>query len=269
VERLADDCLDRFYDDVEAVVDDLLAHATKPILNLEAWITSRLTAATVNGHRRLRGQRGALQRPRMPAWLADELGHDEWLITLGIDILVWVGITTTAGTGVWPIDAWAQRRAAITGDCSASDPATVVGEVDLVLSRMRRHPSWYATYVETPLGRKQAPVVSVWASDAGGEPTLTPLSLSDPHEPEDANLTCLAAAAVQAMAARISGGEEAASVVVDVVNAVFGSDVAPAGLDRSPHDGPTYDERLSVCLADRATVDRIVATVLGILADGG
>src|SRR5687767_13782250 len=46
VHRLADACLDRFYDDVEAVVEDLLAHATTKILNAEGWITMRLRPAT-------------------------------------------------------------------------------------------------------------------------------------------------------------------------------------------------------------------------------
>jgi hypothetical protein len=269
VHQLSDDCLDRFYDDVEAVVDDLLIHATTPIRNLEAWIASRLTAATVNGHRRLRGQRGALQRPRIPAWLAAELDQDPWLTTLSTEILIWVGVTTTAGTGVWPIDAWAERRAAVTGDWSASDPATVSREVDFVLSRMQRHQSWYIAYVETPLGRKQAPVVSTRTNDAGWEPASQPLSLRDPDEPEDAHLTRLAATAVRAIEARISSGEEAADAVVDVIEAVFGSGTATVDLDRSPYEVPIVEERLAARLTDRATVDRIVAAVLGILAEGG
>jgi hypothetical protein len=56
VSNMADECLDRFHDDVEFVVEDLLAHARQPIHHLEAWIAARLTAATVDGHRRLRGR---------------------------------------------------------------------------------------------------------------------------------------------------------------------------------------------------------------------
>src|SRR5262249_43056826 len=48
VRHLADDCLDRFEDDVEAVVHDVMRFAHKPINNLEAWIGSRLNAATVD-----------------------------------------------------------------------------------------------------------------------------------------------------------------------------------------------------------------------------
>src|SRR4051794_28014936 len=36
--HLTDDCLDRFEDDVEAVVHDVVRYARKPIENLEAWI---------------------------------------------------------------------------------------------------------------------------------------------------------------------------------------------------------------------------------------
>src|SRR5687767_12448455 len=58
VDRLADGCLDRFYDDVEAVVHDLLTHSTTRIANAEGWITSRLRAVTIDAHRRRRGARG-------------------------------------------------------------------------------------------------------------------------------------------------------------------------------------------------------------------
>jgi hypothetical protein len=264
VHRLADDCLDRFYDDVEAVVDDLLVHATKPIGNLEAWIGSRLNAATVNGHRRLRGRRGALQRPRIPGWLAADLGHDRWLTTLATEILVWVGIAATAGTGVWPVDGWAQRRAAVTGDWQGSDPVTIASDVETVLAAMRRRPTWYLSYVETPLGRKHAPVASVPWANFGAEP---PLSLAEPDGPEDARLNDLAAAAVQAIGLRIGRGEDVASVVVDVVATVFRGDRLHDEIDRPPHAAPAYDERVSLRLADQSTVDRIVSTVLDILAE--
>jgi hypothetical protein len=52
VTKLADGCLDRFYDDVEAVVDDLLTHSRTRINNPEGWITSRLKAVTIDAHRR-------------------------------------------------------------------------------------------------------------------------------------------------------------------------------------------------------------------------
>src|SRR5205823_15053751 len=116
VRRLADECLDRFEDDVEAVVYDVLTHADRPIRQLEAWVSSRLRAATVNHHRAVRGERGALQRPRLPRWLAAGLGHDRWLEELALQILTWVGVPTTAGRQVWPLDAWTQRRAEVTGD---------------------------------------------------------------------------------------------------------------------------------------------------------
>lgn len=257
VNRLADECLDRFHDDVEAVVHDLLAHARKPVRDLEGWIASRLNAATVDGHRRQRGQRGALQRPRVPGWLAVALDHDRWLTTLAVEILVWVGVRTSAGSGLWPLDAWAQQRATVTGDWQLSDPSRVGRDVEVVLAAMRRRPTWYDSYVERPLGHKHAPV---WT----GEPARE-LFLTNPHEQVDAELLRLAAEAVRVIDHRLAGGEAAEAVVVDVIQAVFGRSVAIAGLDHAPHGTADPVGDLSGAMTDTATIDRIVATVLDII----
>src|SRR3712207_7455953 len=39
--QMTDDCFDRFEDDLEAVVSDVLGRATIPVENLDAWIRSR------------------------------------------------------------------------------------------------------------------------------------------------------------------------------------------------------------------------------------
>ncbi|MEV6491392.1 hypothetical protein AB0M20_22680, partial [Actinoplanes sp. NPDC051633] len=157
VTLLTDECLDRFHDDVEAVVHDLLRNAHAEIQTVEAWLHGRLTAATVDGNRRRRGRRGALQRPRMSGWLAAELGHDRWLIRLALHVLEWVGVPETAGSEVWPLDSWVALRPGATGDWD-TDVRTVRSEVDLVLTAMRRRPDWYASYIERPLGAKIPPV---------------------------------------------------------------------------------------------------------------
>jgi hypothetical protein len=257
VDRLADECLDRFHDDVESVVDDLLTHARKPVRDLEAWIAGRLTAATVNGHRRLRGRRGALQRPRLPGWLAAALGHDPWLTALAVEILVWVGVRTAAGAGLWPLDAWAHQRATVTGDWQHSEPSRVNRDVEAVLTAMRGRPDWYDAYVERPLGHKQAPV---WT----GEPARA-FSLPDPHQQVDAELLRLAADAVRVIDRRLADGEAAKAVVVDVIRAIFGRSVTIAGLDHAPHATADPVDGLYGALTDAATVDRIVATVLDII----
>jgi hypothetical protein len=262
---LADECLDRFHDDVEAVVEDLLVHARQPILNLGAWISARLTAATVNGHRRLRGRRGALQRPRLPGWVAGGLHHDPWLTALATEILVWVGVSTTAGTQTWPLEAWAQQRGLRTGDWPASEPGVVAREVETVLAVMRRRPAWYESYVERPLGAKQAPVAAAPVGDATGE-VAVPLALGDPNGRIDAELLRLAAEAVQAIDTRVTRGEQAEQIVVDVIRAVFGGNFTPA-LDRSPYAVADPVGGLSGALADAATVSRIVSTVRAIIGE--
>ena len=264
VGNLADECLDRFHDDVEAVVEDLLAHARRPILNLEAWVAARLGAATVDAHRRRRGQRGALQRPRLPGWLADELGRDPWLTTLATNILVWVGVADTAGTEVWPLDSWALERARCAGDWAGSDPAAVTREVGVVLRAMRTRPDWYESFVERPLGTKQAPVAAT-AADAHGEPA-TPLVLGEPDGDVDSELVRLAGHAVRLIDQRVGQGEDAKSAVAEVIRQVFGG-LFTGGLDRAPHATPDPLGGVTGALADRGRLDGIVTTVLSIIAE--
>lgn len=264
VGNLADECLDRFHDDVEAVVDDLLVNARRPIRNLEAWITTRLSAATVNAHRRRRGERGALQRPRLPGWLADGLGGDRWLTTLATDLLVWVGVSGTAGDQLWPVESWARNRAVVTGDWPGSDPATVSREIDRVLAVMRTHPAWYESYVERPLGAKQPPVVAM-ATDPYGEPLL-PLALGDPDATVESELRDLAAAAVQVISDRLARGEAAEPVVAEVIHTVFGGAFSGT-LDQVPHIVADPLGGIIGGLTDRSRLDRIVAAVQSIISE--
>jgi hypothetical protein len=265
VHRLEPECLDRFEDDVESVLDDLFRNAKVPIANLEGWVTRRLTAATVDGHRRRRGERGALQRPRLPGWLAEALGHDRWLTTLAVEILNWVGVTTSAGTGIWPLGAWAERRATMTGDFARAD-TDVARDVETVLSAIRSNPAWYSRYVERPLGHKQAPVLPAQRADGDAVRELPPLPLVQRQDEDDARLCALAEAAVERIGARLRSGEEPRPAVVDVLRTVFGVGTGAEDLDRPPAVGPRDDERVILLLADSAVVERIVATVLDILA---
>lgn len=267
VERLAPECLDRFEDAVEAVVEDALHHADRPIRNLEAWIASRLTAATVDAHRRLRGSRGALQRPRAPKWLVGALGGDRWLVELAVQILVWAGIPVVAGNELWPLDAWAQRRAAMTGDWTGSDPARVRLDIGVVLTAMRQRSAWYAEYVERPLGYKQAPTVSDWPAAEYG-PALPALSLTEPHEIDDARLTALAEEALAALRVRLARGEDARSAVSAVVRAVFGvARETDLEIECPPLTGSSPVEVVTRLLDDPDQIDRITARVLAVLQD--
>ncbi|GAA4588335.1 hypothetical protein BJY16_008530 [Actinoplanes octamycinicus] len=263
VDRLADDCLDRFHDDVEAVIDDLLTHARQPILRLEAWVAARVGAATVNAHRRRRGARGALQRPRLPGWLAAELGQDRWLSALAVDILVWVGVRGTAGTGTWPLESWAQQRARHTGDWTGSSPATVARDVDRVLAAMRRRPAWYESFVERPLGAKQPPV-AVTGVDAYGEP-IAPLPLTEPDQQVESELQRLAAEAVRALRVRLATGEPAEAAVAEVIRSVFGG-VLTSTLDQPPHLAADPVGGITGALTEPDRLNRIVAAALTIVA---
>jgi hypothetical protein len=262
VEHLQPDCLDRFEDDVEAVVTYLLAHANVPIRNVEGWIRSRLVRATIDGHRRRRGERGAVQRPRIPNWLADLLGDDRWLTALAIHIQTWVGIPATAGTGLWPYSAWAERRMAVTGDPDGTEH-DVASEVERVLAAMRKNPAWYERYIERPLGGKQAPLL---LTDVDGPARdRSHLALTQRHELDDALLAEFAALAIEAMAARIARGEDRRLVVVDIIQTVFGAGTGAEHLDQPPRAGTGEDEWIHARLADPESIKRIVRQVLDIL----
>jgi hypothetical protein len=260
-----DECLDRFHDDVEAVVDDLLRNASKPIVNLEAWIAARLGPATVDGYRRRRGRRGALQRPRAPKWLCRALGDDPWMVDLAIQILVWVGTSATAGGGLWPLDGWLHRRAVLTNNWTGDVP-TIVREIEAVLAAMRGRAGWYAAYVETPLGRKQAPVTAAPSSDDGRPADAPPLPLTHRYEIEDAHLSNLAAQALAAIERRLRRGEDPRTAVTAVLRATFGTGGASRDMDCPPHTSHGYDaEQVATLLEDPARVAGIVTAVLRIL----
>ncbi|TCO59749.1 hypothetical protein [Actinocrispum wychmicini] len=254
------ECLDRFHDDVVAVVDGAIRRGTTKVQSLEAWIVTITNSATVDGHRRRRGERGALQRPRVPKWLASELAGDQWLLDLAVRILVWVGLPGTAGTDLWPWDSWAEQRVTMTRDWTHSTPETVRDEVDHVLDRMRTRPEWFAAHVERPLSRKQVPTA--------GQPDDTPLALVGQHEIDDARLMALARVAIRVIKTRLRHGQDPRSVVPSVLRLVFCGDQAGTWFDRAPHDAPWEDEWLADRLANEMTAGRITVAVMDIVTEG-
>lgn len=263
VNRLADACLDRFYDDVEAVVEDLLAHATMKIHNAEGWISGRLRAVTIDAHRRRRGSRGALQRPRLPGWLATGLDHDPWLTLLAVEILVWVGVPGTAGALLWPLDSWTQRRVAVTGDVVGSDVRTVQRDVDRVLAVMRVRERWYADYVERPLGAKTPPTAPSFVDRDAAAVEPPALVLTEPHERADARLAELAALALTAIRQAQPCDDQA---IERIITTVFGRLDTADDMAAAPH--AAAGDRLGALVDDPAELRRIVAAVRAILAAG-
>jgi hypothetical protein len=232
VRHLDDQCLDRFHDDMDAVVDDVFRNARVPITSLEGWIRGRLTHVTIDGYRRRRSECGALQRPRVPRWLAAELGDNPVLMALAIDILDFVGTDTALGPDIWPTEQWAEHRVA-----RGADPTTarqvVVRETEVVLSAMRVRPKWYLDHVERPLGHKRPFLVLLprFSSENGAELLI---DLAFREEEPDA-LVERAAFAVAAIDSRIAGGEAPEAVVVDVMSLVFRDEpwsAEPSAVDR-------------------------------------
>lgn len=266
VPHLRADCLDRFHDAVEALVNRVLLKATAPILNLDAWMAASANTATIDDHRTRRGLRGAQQRPYVTQWLRAELHDDPWLVDLALAILTWVGITDTAGAGVWPVDAWADRRARVTGDHMTSDSATVRREIEIVLNAMRRKESWYVKYILRPLECKPiavAPTVRTWC----GQPVdPAPLSLVSSNEQQDGALLDLAALCLDAIRVGIlERGLDPDVVVVEAIRRAFGHQLSDLTLHPHVDSGPDVHDTLS----DPASVNRIVRTVLEILYDQG
>jgi hypothetical protein len=265
VDRLADGCLDRFHDDVEAVVDDLLTHSTMKIFNVEGWITSRLRAVTVDAHRRRRGARGALQRPRLPRWLVERLAGDTWLEHLAVEILVWVGVPTAAGVHLWPLDSWAERRVLVTGDQDGSDTRTVQREVERVLAAMRCRPRWYAHHVERPLGMKTPPLAPI---PAGSEPVAEPpaLVVTEPDEVTDSRLADLASLALVAIERHFAADPRDEAAVGRIIATVFGRIDTSGAFAQLPDQPGGHSVRALV--DDPGELHRIVEVVREIVAEG-
>jgi hypothetical protein len=190
----------------------------------------------------------------VPAWLARELGGDPWLIDLAMQMLVWVGTTASAGYDLWPTQSWVVRRCERLGGWTVYGEAGVRTDIDTVLRAMRRRPGWYERYVEAPLGRKQAPVVSIEDD----------ILMTVPAGHESA-LTGLAEAAVRIIEARLARREPARAVVADVLTTVFGADPGTS----EDFAGRAYDDRLARLLTDGPEMDRLVAAVLEIVGGAG
>ena len=268
IDRLAGWCLDRFYDDLEAVAEYLLTHASMPVRDVEAWLASRLQPATVDAHRRRRSVRGALQRPRLPGWLTRALADDPWLGRLAIEILVWVGVTSTAGTQLWPLDSWAELRGHVTGDWSGSDRQTVEREVERVLAVMRGKPTWYANYVERPLGAKTAPVAPKIVDRDSVAQDAPALALVEAYEAHDTRLIALAEEALAAIESRLAANGDLDASITSVVRDVFGEIDIASELAALPHGAPTADEQITALISDPDELARIVRVVRDILGPG-
>lgn len=261
VDHLGTECVDRFHDDVAAVITAVVGQTTRQIADLPAWIASITPYAVVDAHRKRRGAVGALQRPRLPLWLSHRLGDDPWLTRLAVKVLEWVGVPVTAGHRTWPVDSWTTTRAHVTGDWIGSTQEVVAKEVEVVLAAMWARPGWYEDHVERPLGRKQPPS----AGHPGRSSGPAPLALTGPDETMESLLMAAAHDAAAAISERIRRGEDARGVVVDVVRKIFcGDGDLPA--DQPPH-APAPEEWLDRQLLDRAGLDRIVAAVIRVLRD--
>jgi hypothetical protein len=225
-----------------------------------------MTAVTVDAHRRRRGRRGALQRPRVPRWLSDGLGKDPWLIELTFEILTWVGVRATAGSGLWPLESWAARRVEVSGDWTTGDPATIVREVERVLAAMRVRPEWFARYVDRPLGAKAAPVA---ATPQAGAADYRPLAMVSSADIDEARLTAVAATGVDSITRALTGGADPSAAVIRVVTTLFGAGTAKEEIDRIPGIEPAVEERISELFGDPAIVARVVAVAQQIVRESG
>jgi hypothetical protein len=256
---LRPDCLDEYHDAVEAAVEYTLRRADTPIPDLAAWLVPRLKAVAVDAHRRRRAATGALTRVRLPRWLVEGLGADPWLTRLAEDMLLWVGISATAGEQVWPLGSWSSLKTRVTGRASSSEHG-VARDVEHVLGVMRRRRTWFEKYVERPLGHKTPPT----SARAGAELT-SPLDLAADRSPDEQRLLDLAAAALDAISHRLRrGDEEPKAVVADVLGTVFGAGEPGAEMGLLPGQESAAD-RAAALAADPATIDRIVTAVLEII----
>ncbi|SER91195.1 hypothetical protein SAMN05216188_117104 [Lentzea xinjiangensis] len=242
VKLLDGDCLDRFHDDVAAVLDVVRRRATGRIDDLERWIGGVARSATIDGHRRRRGELGALQRPRPPRWLCDALSNDPWLVSLALRVLEWAGVPDAPSSGVWPLSRWSEQRALATGDWEGSTPRVVLAEVERVLTCMRTEKRWYHDYVERPIGRKTAPT----SSGSG----LRPLPLSGSHDAEECRLRSKAHATILEISTRTWAGENPSDAALDALRRHFCSDPVSSMITEVPHCSAHAQDWLNERLGD-------------------
>lgn len=267
-EKMLPECHDAHQDDVAAVYEDVLSKSARTFENLPGWISTRLKPATIDAYRRRRGALGAQQRPRLTVWLEAELGPDPWLRRLALNVLEWAGVTATVAGGVWPLGAWAQQRAQITGEPGCTE-AQIVVDLERVLRAMRTRPTWFESYVERPLGRKQAPLLSerAGASEHAGEPEY--VTFYTPDETAEALLRHLAWTAVNVLVQRLSRGGDERETIVEVVRAVFGGGTGAEGMDRAPGTGDDPRERIASLILEPEVLDSVVDAVREILQKNG
>lgn len=262
---MPEECLDRFHDDVLAVRDYLIKRGTKPIHNVEGFVTRWLTAATVDGHYARRGEIGAHQKPRVPKKIAAALHDDDWLVLLAKLILIWAGIPANAGAVDWPVEAWAELRARHGGTLHPYDPARVARDVERVLAVMRStDPGWHARYVERPMGRKPFPVAERPGGEERGDPVRARDRAADSVEgflDESAKLI------VEALRIELDASIEPPDAVVrrwlEVLRESCATGVGV--IDEVPHSGPAdLDEVASVVLSAER-IERLIPVVLDII----
>jgi hypothetical protein len=274
ISQLTPDCLDGFTDDLEAVVSGLMSYR-RPIGNLEGWLIQRMANAIKDGNRIRRARvMGAQQRVRVPAQVTAELGGNPWLTSLAGRVLQWAGVQSTAGTGLWPLGAWAEERARITGEWDAmAGQSRVASELKMVLDTMRRcDPVWYERYVERPLGRKWAPVAydpdpANGTDRRGADADSVWLELVPRGERDDAHLLELAATSLGLIQAGIAAGRQLMDVVPEALAKAFlGPRSVCSEIDERPLIGG-HDTLCAVAaiLADPAALARITAAAADIL----
>lgn len=265
--RLTPDCHDGFTDDLESVVTALLSYRG-PIANVEGWISTRMANAIKDGHRVRRAREmGAQQRVRVPAKVAARLDDDPWLVALAERVLQWAGVRRTAGQELWPLGAWAEERMAFTGLAPQEPRAAVADDVAVVLRAMRDSDlAWFERYVERPIGRKWAPVVSGSPrADGAGSPDTEYLELVPEHERYESHLTEAAARSLTMIRGALAAGADARKAVAGALTANFMSIRAlRAELDRAPGADHAGD-LIAAILRDRSALDRLVPDVLTIV----
>jgi len=267
-DKLLPDCHDAYQDDVEAVFQYVLRNSAGRFENLSGWIITRLKNVTIDAYRKRRGERGALQNPRLAIWLQTELGDDPWLRQLALNVLEWVGVTATVSVGLWPMGAWAQQRAQLTREPGYGE-SEVAADIERVLRAMRTRPAWFENFVERPLGRKQAPLLPARREDWDRSEDVEYVTHSTADTTVEALLAHLACTAVEVLEQRLRKGDDVREAVIEVVSEVFGAGTGAEEIDRLPGTGSDAQDRIASLILEPDVLDRVIETVLEIIRTKG
>lgn len=157
--RLPPETADRVTNDAQALLEKFVTMKDPIKVSLEAWATGARPNAVSDKNRRDRGERGALQKARVPEGLKRALGHDPLLVEIARRIIDFAGTPRAVGGSGWPTGTWSSDLAPLAGAAGEYPERACERDVERVLHLMAAwNQTWLDQRILGPLSRQALPV---------------------------------------------------------------------------------------------------------------